>query len=354
MALVAVGTSHKEAPAAAGPRTVLAYLIRRLVAVVIMVLVVLLATFTVFYMLPKWAGQDIAVLFAGKATGAEQVEGIRTKLGLDDPLFIQFWDFVKGIPLGRDYANGSDVTHCPAPCFGYSFVTEEPVWNTLKEALPVTAALAAGACVLWLIAGVSTGVLSALKRGSVWDRAAMIGALGGVSLPIFFTGMVAMGIFVHSLGWVHIQDSLSTDDGIGVWFETLLLPWIVLALLNAAMYARLTRATMLDVLGEDYIRTARAKGLGERVVITRHALRSAMTPILTVFGLDIGVLLGGAVLTESTFNLPGLGLAAVQAISSKDLPVILGVTLFAALAIAVANLVVDLLYAVIDPRVRLG
>ncbi|WP_030667544.1 ABC transporter permease [Streptomyces cellulosae] len=332
----------------------LAYLIRRLVAVVIMVLVVLLATFTVFYMLPKWAGQDIAVLFAGKATGAEQVEGIRTKLGLDDPLFIQFWDFVKGIPLGRTYANGSDVTRCPAPCFGYSFVTEEPVWNTLKEALPVTAALAAGACVLWLVAGVSTGVVSALKRGSVWDRVAMIGALGGVSLPIFFTGMVAMGIFVHSLGWVHISDNLSTDDSVGVWFETLLLPWIVLALLNAAMYARLTRATMLDVLGEDYIRTARAKGVAERAVITRHALRSAMTPILTVFGLDIGVLLGGAVLTESTFNLPGLGLAAVQAISSKDLPVILGVTLFAALAIAVANLVVDLLYAVIDPRVRLG
>ena len=348
------GTPSEGVPATAGPHTVLAYLIRRLFAVVIMVLVVLLATFTVFFMLPKWAGQDIAVLFAGKSSGAEQVEGIRTKLGLGDPLLAQFWDFVKGIPMGRDYANGTDVTHCPAPCFGYSFRTEEPVWNTLKDALPVTGALAAGACVLWLAAGVATGVLSALKRGSVWDRAAMVAALGGVSLPIFFTGMVAMGIFVHNLGLVHMADNLNTGDSIGVWFETLLLPWIVLALLNAAMYARLTRATMLEVLGEDYIRTARAKGLGERAVITRHALRSAMTPILTVFGLDLGVLLGGAVLTESTFNLPGLGLAAVQAISSKDLPVILGVTLVAALAIAVANLVVDLLYAVIDPRVRMG
>ncbi|MGW2723327.1 ABC transporter permease [Streptomyces sp. NPDC001492] len=332
----------------------LVYLIRRLFAVLIMVLVVLLATFTVFYMLPKWAGQDIAVLFAGKATGAEQIEGIRTKLGLDQPLFVQFWDFVKAIPLGRDYANGNDVTHCPAPCFGYSFVTEKPVWDTLKEAMPVTGALALGACVLWLVGGVAAGIVSALKRGSIWDRAAMIGALGGVSLPVFFTGMVAMGIFVHSFGWIHIQDDLNTGDSIGTWFETLLLPWIVLALLNAAMYARLTRATMLEVLGEDYVRTARAKGLGERTVITRHALRSAMTPILTVFGLDLGALLGGAVLTESTFNLPGLGLAAVQAISSHDLPVILGVTLFAALAIAVANLAVDLLYAVIDPRVRLG
>ncbi|MFE0135273.1 ABC transporter permease [Streptomyces sp. NPDC059037] len=332
----------------------LAYLIRRLIAVVVMVLVVLLATFTVFFMLPKWAGQDIAVLFAGKSSGAEQLAGIRIKLGLDDPLLVQFWDFVKGIPMGRDYANGADVTHCPAPCFGYSFRTEAPVWETLKDALPVTGALAAGACVLWLIAGVATGVLSALKRGTVWDRSAMITALGGVSLPIFFTGMIAMGLFVHTLGWVKIEDTLTTDDPINIWFETLILPWIVLAFLNAAMYARLTRATMLEVLGEDYIRTARAKGLGEAVVIRRHALRSAMTPILTVFGLDLGVLLGGAVLTESTFNLPGLGLEAVKAISNKDLPVILGVTLCASLAIALANLVVDLLYAVIDPRVRLG
>ncbi|MFG2649456.1 ABC transporter permease [Streptomyces sp. NPDC048436] len=332
----------------------LAYLIRRLIAVVVMVLVVLLATFTVFYMLPKWAGQDIAVLFAGKSSGAEQLAGIRIKLGLDDPLLVQFWEFVKGIPMGRDYANGADVTHCPAPCFGYSFRTEAPVWETLKDALPVTAALAAGACVLWLIAGVATGVLSALKRGTIWDRSAMITALGGVSLPVFFTGMIAMGLFVHTLGWVKIEDTLTTDDPINIWIETLILPWIVLAFLNAAMYARLTRATMLEVLGEDYIRTARAKGLGEATVIRRHALRSAMTPILTVFGLDLGVLMGGAVLTESTFNLPGLGLEAVKAISNKDLPVILGVTLCASLAIALANLVVDLLYAVIDPRVRLG
>ncbi|MEV2256466.1 ABC transporter permease [Streptomyces sp. NPDC050147] len=332
----------------------LAYLIRRLIAVVVMVLVVLLATFTVFFMLPKWAGQDIAVLFAGKSSGAEQLAGIRIKLGLDDPLLVQFWDFVKGIPMGRDYSNGADVTHCPAPCFGYSFRTEAPVWETLKDALPVTAALAAGACVLWLAAGVATGVLSALKRGTIWDRSAMITALGGVSLPVFFTGMIAMGLFVHTLGWVKIEDTLTTDDPINIWLETLILPWVVLAFLNAAMYARLTRATMLEVLGEDYIRTARAKGLGEATVIRRHALRSAMTPILTVFGLDLGVLMGGAVLTESTFNLPGLGLEAVKAISNKDLPVILGVTLCASLAIALANLVVDLLYAVIDPRVRLG
>ncbi|AJE82153.1 MULTISPECIES: ABC transporter permease [Streptomyces] len=332
----------------------LAYLIRRLGAVLLMVLVVLLTTFSIFFLLPKWAGQDTAVLFAGKATGAEQLEGIRQKLGLDEPVLVQFWDFVKGIPMGRDYANGGDVTRCDAPCFGYSFRTEEPVWDTLKDALPVTGALAAGACVMWLVGGVAIGVLSALRRGSVWDRSAMVGALSGVSMPIFFTGMVMMGIFVHSLGWLKIDDDLSGADGIDIWLQSLILPWIALAFLYAAMYARLTRATMLEVLGEDYIRTARAKGLGEPSVIRKHALRSAMTPILTVFGLDLGALLGGAVLTEQTFGLKGLGFEAVDAISNKDLPVILGVTLIAALAIAVANLVVDIMYAVIDPRVRLS
>ncbi|MDQ8701971.1 ABC transporter permease [Streptomyces sp. LHD-70] len=332
----------------------LAYLIRRLGAVFVMVLVVLLTTFVIFYMLPKWSGQDLAVLFAGKNSGAEQLEGIRQKLGLSDPLLVQFWEFVKGIPLGRDYGSGENVTHCGAPCLGYSFRTELPVWETVKDALPVTLALAGGAAVMWLIGGVTVGVVSALKRGTIWDRAAMITALGGVSMPIFFTGMIAMGVFVHSLGWFSLDDSLTTSDSIGTWVETLILPWIVLAFLQAAMYARLTRATMLEVLGEDYIRTARAKGVTEPVVIRRHALRSTMTPILTVFGLDLGILIGGAILTETTFNLPGLGQEAVKAIEGKDLPMILGVTLCTALAIALANLVVDLMYAVIDPRVRLG
>ncbi|WP_419998016.1 ABC transporter permease [Streptomyces boninensis] len=332
----------------------LAYLIRRLSAVIVMVLIVLLTTFAIFFLLPKWSGQDVATLFAGKSTSPEQLAGIRVKLGLDDPLLVQFWEFVKAIPMGRDYVSGGSVTHCPAPCLGYSFRTEAPVWDTLTSALPVTLALAAGACVLWLVGGVAVGVISALKRGTIWDRSAMITALSGVSMPIFFTGMVMMGIFVHSLGLLTLDDELTGDDSIGVWIETLILPWIALAFLQAAMYARLTRATMLEVMGEDYIRTARAKGLGEKAVITRHALRSTMTPILTVFGLDLGVLMGGAILTESTFGLKGVGFEAVNAVEAKDLPVILGVTLIMSLAIALANLVVDLMYAVIDPRVRLG
>ncbi|WP_432280643.1 ABC transporter permease [Streptomyces luomodiensis] len=322
-------------------------------AVVVMLLVVTLTTFAIFFVIPKWAGTDPALLFVGKQADPAAIEGIREKLQLGDPVLVQFWHFVQGLFVGRDYANGTDVTHCPAPCFGYSFRTEQAVWPQLTDAMPVTLSLAAGACLLWLIGGITTGVVSALRRGSLWDRSAMTVALAGVSLPIYFTGLLSLAIFSYSLKWVNVDYKPFGDDP-AMWFESLILPWITLAFLYAAMYARLTRATMLEIMGEDYIRTARAKGLRERVVIGRHAMRSTWTPILTLLGLDLGALLGGAVLTESTYNLPGLGRLAVNAITDKDLPVILGVTLIAAIFIVVANLVVDLLYAVIDPRVRLG
>lgn len=318
-----------------------------------MLLVVTLTTFAIFFMIPKWAGSDPALLFVGKQSDPEAIEGIRQKLSLDDPLLVQFWHFIEGLFVGRDYANGNDVTHCPAPCFGYSFRTEQAVWPQLTDAMPVTLSLAAGACALWLVGGVTAGVVSALRRGTLWDRAAMGVALAGVSLPIYFTGLLSLAIFSYQLNWVDVDYQGITEDP-AMWFQSLILPWITLAFLYAATYARLTRATMLEIMGEDYIRTARAKGLRERVVIGRHAMRSTWTPILTLLGLDLGALLGGAVLTESTYNLPGLGRLAVTAISNKDLPVILGVTLIAALFIVVANLIVDLLYAVVDPRVRLG
>ncbi|MGY0058207.1 ABC transporter permease [Streptomyces sp. LZ34] len=322
-------------------------------AVIMMLLVVTLTTFAIFFMIPKWAGSDPALLFVGKQSDPEAIEGIRQKLSLDDPLLVQFWHFIEGLFVGRDYANGNDVTHCPAPCFGYSFRTEQAVWPQLTDAMPVTLSLAAGACVLWLVGGVTAGVVSALRRGTLWDRAAMGVALAGVSLPIYFTGLLSLAIFSYQLDWVDVDYRGLTEDP-AMWFQSLILPWITLAFLYAATYARLTRATMLEIMGEDYIRTARAKGLRERVVIGRHAMRSTWTPILTLLGLDLGALLGGAVLTESTYNLPGLGRLAVTAIGNKDLPVILGVTLMAALFIVVANLIVDLLYAVVDPRVRLG
>lgn len=331
-----------------------AYLIRRLINAVVTLLVVTLVTFGVFFMVPKLTGSDPALLYIGKQADKVALEGIREKMGLNDPVLVQYGKFLKGIVVGRDYANGPDVTHCDAPCLGYSFKTEQEVTPLLMDDLPVTVSLAIGAAILWLIGGVVAGVISALRKGSIPDRAVMFIALAGVSLPIYFTGLLSKSIFVYWLGWLPNSGDVTFLDDPGGWFTQMLLPWITLAFLFAATYARLTRANMLETLGEDYIRTARAKGLRERAVIGKHALRSGLTPIVTVFGLDLGALLGGALLTETVFNLRGLGYQAYQAIRGNDLPVILGVTLIAAFFIVIANLVVDLVYSAIDPRVRLG
>lgn len=318
-----------------------------------MLVVIILVVFGIFFLVPKWAGVDIATSFVGKQADPAAVEGVRQKLGLDEPIFIQAWEFFKGIFAGRTYSGGGDVTHCAAPCFGYSFRSEQAVWPVLTERFPVTLALALGAAVLWLIFGLAAGVLSALKRGTLWDRGAMVVALAGVSLPIYFTGLISLAIFSHGLGWIDAE-FVPLEDSFSGWVGGMILPWITLAFLYAAMYARITRATMLEILGEDYIRTARAKGLKEQVVIRKHAMRSTMTPILTMLGMDIGALMGGAILTETTFSLPGLGQKVLDAIRNQDLPFILGVVLITSLAVLIANLVVDILYAVIDPRVRLA
>ncbi len=338
---------------AAGPRAVLAYLIRRLFAAAVMLVVIILVVFGIFFLVPRWAGVDPATMFVGKQADPAAIEAVRQKLGLADPIFAQVWEFFRGLFVGRTYSGGGDVTECAAPCFGYSFRSEQAIWPVLTDRFPVTLALALGAAVLWLLFGVAAGVLSALKRGSLWDRGAMIVALGGVSLPIYFTGLLSLAIFSYGLGWIDGQ-YVPLEESFSGWFGGMILPWVTLAFLYAAMYARITRATMLEVLGEDYIRTARAKGLTEPVVIGKHAMRSTMTPILTMLGMDLGALIGGAILTETTFSLPGLGQAVLKAISDKDLPIILGVTLITSLAVIVANLLVDLLYAVIDPRVRLS
>jgi peptide/nickel transport system permease protein len=333
---------------------VLAYLTRRLINSVITLLVVTLVTFGIFFAVPTITGSDPALLYTGKTSDPAAIEGIRIKMGFNDPIIVQYGKFLKGIVAGRDYANGPDVQHCPAPCLGYSFKTEQEVTPLLLGDLPVTASLALGAAVLWVIMGVAAGVISALRRGSIWDRAVMTGALAGVSLPIYFTGLLALAIFVYWLGWLPSAGYTPLLEDPRQWFVGLILPWVTLAFLFAATYARLTRANMLETLGEDYIRTARAKGLRERTVIGKHGLRSGLTPLVTVFGLDLGALLGGAILTEAVFNLRGLGYQALTAIRGNDLPVILGVTLIAAFFIVFANLIVDLVYGVIDPRVRLG
>jgi peptide/nickel transport system permease protein len=334
---------------------VITYIIRRLIAAVILLFVVSAVTFSIFFLVPRAAGftvEDLASRYTGKTAGVAQIHETAVRLGLTDPVYEQYGRFIKGLFVGADFDTGPTVERCPAPCFGYSFMNQNPVWPDLVDRLRVTISLAVGAAIIWLISGVATGVLSALKRGSVFDRAAMSVALAGVSLPIFFTGLLSLSIFSYSLGWTPGGGTDPLAGGVGTWFSALLLPWITLAFLYSAGYARLTRAGMLETMNEDFIRTARAKGLRERTVVVKHGLRSALTPILTIFGLDLGLLLGGAILTESTFGLPGIGKYAVDAIQDQDLPKVLGVTLIGAFFIIIANLVVDLMYAVIDPRVR--
>ncbi|HLU74200.1 MAG TPA: ABC transporter permease [Nonomuraea sp.] len=336
----------------------LTYIIRRLIGAVAMLVVISMVTFGIFFVVPQWAGatpESLASRYVGRAATEQTVALVAERLGFNDPVVVQYGRFVKGIFAGAEYDYGAGVEHCPAPCLGYSFISGQPVWPDLIDRMPVTFSLAIGAAVLWVVAGVSVGVISALRRGSFFDRLSMGTALAGVSLPIFFTGMLSLVVFSYGLGWTPPGGSWTDfSENPGQWAYNLLLPWITLAFLFAATYARLTRAGMLETMGEDYIRTARAKGLHERDVVVKHGLRAALTPILTLFGIDFGLLIGGAILTETTYTLPGLGQFAILAIRNQDLPQVMGVVLFAASFVVVASLVVDLLYAWVDPRVRLS
>jgi peptide/nickel transport system permease protein len=331
------------------------FIIRRLILTVFLLLLVSMITFAIFFLVPRLAGQtayQLAAQYVGRNPIPSEIKAVEVKLGLNAPLYLQYGRYIKGIVAGIHYNNGTDISYCPFPCFGYSFRNQQPVWPQLISDAPVTLSIAVGAAVLWLIGGVSIGVLSALRRGSFFDRLSMGVALAGVSLPVFFTGLIALELFSYhwpifpNVHWVPL-----TENPL-LWARNLFLPWVTLAFLYAALYARLTRAGMLETMGEDYIRTARAKGLRERRVVVRHGLRAALTPIVTIFGLDLGLLLGGAILTETTFSFPGLGQFTILAIQNQDLPEIMGVVMIASFFIVIANMIVDILYAVVDPRVR--
>ncbi len=339
------------------PTAMLNYVLRRLGAGLLLLAVVTAVTFWIFYVLPRWAGvtpHGMAAMYVGKAPTPEALDATVERLGLDQPVAVQFYDFIRTLLLGQEFTFGRETVQCAAPCLGYSFTTNSPVLPQLLDRLPVTLSLGLGAAVIWVIGGVAVGVLSAVKRGSIFDRLAMGVALIGVSLPIYFTGLLALAFLVHEWGLFPVSRYVPFTENPVAWFQVMFLPWVTLAFLHAAQYARQTRAGMLETLNEDYIRTARAKGLSERKVIFKHALRPTLTPIVTILGLDIGMVLGGAILTETVFSLNGVGAYAITSIVSKDLPVVLGVTLLGAVFIVVCNLIVDLLYPVVDPRVRIA
>lgn len=324
------------------------YLGRRLLGMLGVLLAIAAVTFTIFYVLPS----DPAAAACGKACSDERLEAIRANMGLDAPVWRQFADFVTGVFTGRTMGTGQYALHCDFPCLGYSYENSEGVWDLLVDRLPVSASLAVGAAVLWLALGLTAGVTAALRKDSLTDRALMVGAVAAASLPVYFTSVLLIYGLIRLTGLLPYPSYVPLTSDPLSWASNLLLPWLALAILYAAMYARQSRGAMIESMAEPYIRTARAKGLPRRTVVVKHGLRAGMTPVLTIFGMDLGGLLAGAVITESLFGLPGIGRLFYGALTTGDQPVILGVTLLAATFIVVANLAVDLLYAVVDPRVR--
>lgn len=328
----------------------LKYLLKRVVSGSLVLGIVSAIVFGIFTILPA----DPARLACGKACTPELMQQIRHVLELDQPLAVQYGRFVKGIFVGRTYLKGSEAElQCGAPCLGYSYQTDQPVTALLKDRLPATLSIAFGASILWLLIGLSSGIVSAIRRGTWIDKFSQGFALAMASLQIYFVGLILQFLFVDKLQWLPMPGYTSPFEYPLDWLKGMALPWLTLAFLLSAIYSRLTRSGMIETMGEDYIRTARAKGLTTREVNLKHVLRAAITPIVTVFGLDLGTLLGGAVITEYVFNIPGLGKLATEAVSNVDLPVVTGTVLFAAFFIILMNILVDLLYAVLDPKVRL-
>jgi peptide/nickel transport system permease protein len=315
------------------------YIIRRLLWVIVLLFVVSAVTFIIFYALPS---ADPAVLRAGRSPNPALIASIRHNLGLDRPIWVQYWLYMKGVILHFN--------------FGYSYQFSQPVRTMIFQRLPATISLTVGAVCVWLLIGIPIGIISAVRSRSLLDRSTMTGALLAISAPVYWLGLVSLYLFANDIGVVHIFDGAGTYTGLtanpGRWFGSMLLPWIVLAASFAAFYSRLLRANLIETMSEDYIRTARAKGVPERRVIMHHGVRAAITPIVTVLGLDIGTLLGGAILIETVFNIPGVGRLAYEGIVNADLPVIQGTVLFGAFFIVIANLIVDIMYAYVDPRVR--
>ncbi|MFI5887499.1 ABC transporter permease [Streptomyces sp. NPDC051554] len=324
------------------------YLAGRIAGLVLILFLVCLFTYLIFFELSP----DPAVMICGKTCTPERVAQIRTVLGIDKPFLTQFGNFLGGLFAGRDYGTGVNLVHCPAPCLGYSFQTNQSVMQMVLTRLPVTATLAIGAAVLWLLAGITAGLLSAVKEGTWWDRAAMNLALGGASIPNYVLALALQYVLVVKLQILPFPSSVAFTDDPGLWFQSYLMPWFVLATGAACLYARLTRANVIDTLAENFFRTARSKGLAPVLTMRRHALRPALTPIVTIFGMDFAALLGGALITETVFGLNGIGKMAADSIEKNDQPVIMAVTLLAAFFVVVGNVVVDLVYTALDPRAR--
>jgi peptide/nickel transport system permease protein len=316
------------------------FIVRRVLAGIVVLWVVSLAAFLLFFARPA---DTVARQLAGRAATAQILAEVNKQLGLSQPILVQYWHFLVRVLHGN---------------LGYSFFNGESVNTILLQDLPRTASVVVGGVVLWLIVGLGVGILSATRARSLFDRVATVGVLAGLSMPTFVLGqLLLLGVFLqlnkHGFTWVQ-NGYMGPTQSISGWIGHMILPWITLATVQAAVYSRLSRGSLLDTLGEDYIRTARAKGLSERRVIFKHAVRAALTPVVSQLGVDVGTLLGGVVVTEQVFGIGGIGQDSVTAIVQGNLPVIIGFVIIAALFVVVANIIVDVVYAILDPRVRIA
>jgi peptide/nickel transport system permease protein len=317
----------------------LAFVVRRVALGAVVLWVMTAVVFLMFFVAPH----NVASLIAGRQATPETVALVKHRLGLDQPVLDQYGHYLWRLLHGN---------------LGYSFYNSTSVRSLIWQRIPVSLSLALGAAVLWLVMGVSAGVLAATRPRTIADRAVTFGALFFYSMPSFLLGVIVFYLLFYRLhlagiGWFPGNGYVAFTHSPWRWAQHLILPWFTLALVTAAAYARLTRGSMLDVLGEEYIQTARAKGLKERTVVYRHGLRSALTPVVTQFGIDFGTLLGGVIIVENIFGLPGLGQLAIQSVVQQDLPVVIGTIVLAAAFIVVANIVVDVAYGILDPRVRI-
>ncbi|MEU2928877.1 ABC transporter permease [Streptomyces sp. NPDC007251] len=326
------------------------FLLRRAVGVVVTLLAISVIVYVVFYVTPG----NVAQITCGPRCSPAQVHQVAQQLNLGDPLYLRYWHFLQGLLVGQDFSTGTAVEHCAAPCLGQSYRTDQQVLHIILTKLPVSLSLVLGAMVVWLVLGVGTGVLSAWRRGRVSERVLTAITLAGTATPVFVIGLVLMIVVCGELQWLPFPQYVSLTDDPEQWAWNLLLPWLSLALIEAAAFARLTRAAMLETLAEDHIRTFRAYGVAERSIVGRHALRGALAPVIALNANNVGSAVGGAVLTETLFGLPGIGQELVHAVTVVDLPVVVGMVLVIGFFVVLANAVADVLYAVADRRVVLS
>jgi peptide/nickel transport system permease protein len=327
------------------------YILRRLITGILVLVTVSIATFALFFYGPA----DPALAYCPETRcNPQKLEQIRTTLGLDEPAAEQYGTYMKEIFTGGSFELGSISIECPAPCLGVSFKFREPVREMLQERFPATLSIALGGAVIFLSVGVSLGIFAARKRGTTTDKGIVGASLVINAIPYYLLALLSY-LFLISQWGIFPESGYfpPLEDGPIAWIKGMLLAWIVLGLAYSTQYARFSRGSMIESLNEDYVRTARAKGLNERRVVMRHGLRAAVVPVVTIFGLDFAYLLAGTIFTERIFGIQGIGLTALDAIGNKDLPIISATVLISAAFIVIANIVVDVVYSVIDPRVRL-